>query len=137
MTECSVCHRSDVEFGVNRSKTDGLQTVCKNCKKPASAAYFQQTKINARLRKKNYKKQARQWVFDYLKSHSCVDCGESDPIVLEFDHRSNKKMNISEMVGTAYSIESIQEEIAKCEVVCSNCHARRTAKQFGWYKELI
>lgn len=136
MKSCSVCHQSDVEFGVNKTKQDGLQTICKGCKKSTNAKYFQDTKSKARIRKKGYKKQARQWVFDYLKSHSCIDCGESDPIVLEFDHRSNKKMNIATMVATAYSIATIQKEVAKCDVRCANCHRRKTAKDFGWYKDL-
>ena len=137
MKECSVCHRSDVEFHKNASKADGLQTVCKGCKKTLDPQYFQSTKDKARIRKKSYKKLARQWIFDYLKSHPCADCGESDPVVLEFDHRSDKKMNIAEMIGTGYSVETIQTEVAKCDVRCSNCHKRKTAKDFGWYKDLV
>lgn len=137
MKECSVCHRNDVEFHKNASKADGLQTVCKGCKKTVGSQYFQTTKVKASLRKKHYKKIVRQWVFDYLKTHPCIDCDESDPIVLEFDHRSNKKMNIAEMIGTGYSVETIQAEIDKCDVRCSNCHKRKTAKDFGWYKDLV
>ena len=33
-----------------------------------------------------------------------------------------------------YDGASLKQEIAKCEVVCANCHRRRTAKQFGWYR---
>ena len=70
-----------------------------------------------------------------IKSESgCLDCGENDPIVLEFDHRNpdEKECNVSDMVKRGRSIKSIKKEIEKCDVVCANCHRKRTAKQFGW-----
>jgi hypothetical protein len=60
-----------------------------------------------------------------LAEHPCVDCGETDPVVLEFDHvRGKKKFNIS---GNAYakSDQELEKEIAKCEVRCRNCHVKR------------
>lgn len=65
-------------------------------------------------------------------SIGCQDCGEVDPVVLEFDHRDDKIMDVSTMIGSR-SWSVIQAEIAKCDVVCANCHRRRTAKRFGWY----
>lgn len=71
----------------------------------------------------------------YFSENPCVDCGETNPIVLEFDHRDReeKKYNISEMIAKGSSIKSIKEEINKCDVRCANCHKIRTAKQFNWY----
>jgi hypothetical protein len=77
----------------------------------------------------------RQYVYDVLSSSSgCVDCGEKDPIVLEFDHRdpSTKSSNIGDSYGK--SIEYLKEEILKCDIVCANCHRKRTAKMFNYYK---
>jgi len=76
----------------------------------------------------------RRYVYDYLKSNPCVDCGETDPVVLEFDHKNpeDKTANISNMVYKGHKIETIQKEIDKCEVRCANCHRRRTAAQLGW-----
>lgn len=74
------------------------------------------------------------YVFNYLKEHSCIDCGEDDPIVLEFDHRGNKERNISDMMRGSYSLETVKKEIEKCDVRCANCHRRKTAKQFNWYQ---
>ena len=54
---------------------------------------------------------------------------------MDFDHvRGIKKANISTMVRQAYSIETIKEEVAKCDLVCANCHRKRTAKRQGWNK---
>lgn len=77
----------------------------------------------------------REIVWDYLKNHSCVDCGESDILVLQFDHRDprTKRFNLSN-ASSRYSLEEVMEEIAKCDVVCANCHCRRTARMFNWKK---
>lgn len=63
-------------------------------------------------------------------------CGETDPVVLDFDHLRDKKENISWLVCHGAKLEIITEEIAKCEVRCANCHRRKTAKQFDWYKDV-
>lgn len=83
------------------------------------------------------KKRNRDFVLDYLTNNPCVDCGESDPIVLEFDHvRGNKKRSISQMVARHAKLETIQEEIQKCDVRCANCHARVTAARGGFWKTI-
>ena len=58
-----------------------------------------------------------------------MDCGESDILVLEFDHtKKEKDGDISYMVWRR-SLKVIQEEITKCEVRCANCHRRKTHKE--------
>jgi hypothetical protein len=71
------------------------------------------------------KSEAQRFISGYLETHHCVDCGESDPIVLTFDHNGNKKMNVADMVTQGYSVRSVEQEVNKCEVVCFNCHMRR------------
>jgi len=65
---------------------------------------------------------------EYFSNHPCVDCGETDPVVLEFDHLREKKFNIGEKLVT-HRWSVILAEIDKCEVVCGNCHKRRTARR--------
>lgn len=77
---------------------------------------------------KRHRLRIRARLFEFLSTKSCVDCGESDPIVLEFDHRDRKtKFKIvSTMLSGHYSWQSVESEIQKCDVRCANCHRRRT-----------
>ncbi len=73
----------------------------------------------------------------YLVDHPCVDCGEDDLMVLEFDHvRGEKEKAVSRLVNDCVSWEKILEEVEKCDVRCANCHKRKTAKQLGFWKQL-
>lgn len=77
----------------------------------------------------------REYAIEALRA-GCVDCGESDLVVLDFDHRDDaeKKSAISDLIKNCASLEVLQAEIEKCEVRCANCHRRRTAKVQGWHK---
>lgn len=81
---------------------------------------------------KKHRIKVRAKLFDYLSSKRCFDCGENDPIVLEFDHtdRKIKFKTIAKMLSGHYSWNSIQREINKCEIRCANCHRRKTYLQF-------
>lgn len=82
------------------------------------------------------KKLLHEYVFQYLLDHPCIDCGESDPLVLEFDHIDpvNKKADICKLVTTNSRLSKVKKEIKKCEVRCANCHKRRTARQTNNWK---
>jgi len=63
------------------------------------------------------------YVRDYLENKSCVDCGNSDVRVLEFDHVKGIKLyHVSYMITKAYRLELLKDEIDKCEIRCCNCH---------------
>ena len=82
-------------------------------------------KIKARSKKKNRENRKRnKGYIAFIKTlHSCVDCGEDNSLVLEFDHvTGEKKSNVSDMGNQSYSIKTIQKEIEKCEIRCANCH---------------
>jgi hypothetical protein len=70
------------------------------------------------------------------KTKPCVDCGKQyNPWVMQFDHRPEelKKFCIAEVMSRKmYTIEEVNSEIAKCDVVCANCHAERTYKRKDW-----
>jgi hypothetical protein len=81
---------------------------------------------------KEYRIKVREKILDFLSKKKCIDCGENDPIVLDFDHidRDKKFKSVSQMLCGHYSFETILKEIEKCEVRCANCHRRKTYLQF-------
>lgn len=99
--------------------------------KEASKKHYElnkeKVKQRAHLRNQVVKISNRKFLDDYLSKQSCVDCGNSNPIVLEFDHvRGVKKLNVSDMILRSYSLKTIQDEIDKCEIRCANCHRIKT-----------
>jgi hypothetical protein len=72
------------------------------------------------------KQQLKQKLAQIKESSGCVDCGINNHIILDFDHLHDKKYNISRMIHDGFSWAAIKKEIAKCEVVCANCHRIRT-----------
>ena len=75
-----------------------------------------------------------QLVLGYLASAACVDCGENDPLVLQFDHVESKSNHVSWLVGSGCSPDRLKRELGKCAVRCANCHRRRTAEAGGWFR---
>lgn len=72
-------------------------------------------------------------VSEYLLAHPCLDCGEPDVRVLDFDHRVgvDKRAEVMHLVHNGYSVERVMGEIAKCDVRCRNCHAKVTYERMG------
>ena len=64
-------------------------------------------------------------VLEFLKAHPCVDCGESDETILEFDHQGEKNFLIKK--GLKHKKwDEVLAEMALCEIRCPNCHRKRT-----------
>ncbi len=120
---CRKCYRIRLRSDFWKSTKDGVQGYCKEC-------------LGAENR--SNRNENRRVVMEYLYSHPCVDCGEEDPVVLDFDHIEGKGKicEVGRMLSSGYSLKAIMEEIAKCEVRCANCHRRKTARSRGWYKWL-
>lgn len=92
----------------------------------AHAAHLVRVRKNSALARQK----KRDWIAGYLANHPCVDCGEPDPIVLEFDHvRGEKRFNIADAVSKGVSLDTMIAEVAKCEVRCANCHRRVTYRR--------
>ena len=72
-------------------------------------------------------------MMEFYKTNPCVDCGQADPRVLDFDHVDVKKHNISTLLKKEYSWETILEEAKNCEVRCANCHRVKTARDQKHY----
>lgn len=88
-------------------------------------------KAKARAHTIEMRKKVRAWLMEYLRENHCVDCGETNPVVLEFDHLRDKKFNIGAANSLGKTLHAVQEEVAKCEVRCANCHRRKTYRDAG------
>jgi len=73
-----------------------------------------------------------------LLNHPCVDCGESNPIVLDFDHidKTNKK-SLTFLTRSMCSLKTLEKEINKCEVRCANCHRIKHASEIETYRYIL
>jgi hypothetical protein len=144
MKQCSHCkeEKKEEEFQRNRSTKDGLQDQCTPCRKETDRrSYLRRSpeqKARYLARDRDTARQNLRLLYEYLLAHPCVDCGESDTIVLEFDHvRGEKKHNVADVIRSGRKWQTIIKEIEKCEVRCANCHRRATAKRGGnWSKHI-
>jgi hypothetical protein len=133
---CSKCRKekSIDEFPFKDAQSGKRHSVCKKCVAKGSKEWYAQNRevrtSQIAERRLASRAEARQYVLDYLLSHPCVDCGETDHVVLDFDHvRGLKARGISVMVQLGYPLETIKAEIARCEVRCANCHRIKTAER--------
>lgn len=131
MKKCGDCLLDKPLLDFNR-KGNGYQSRCRACQKAWYKKYYNNNpKEKVRLLSKNAEDRDRIRAFvRSAKDRPCFDCGIKYPYyVMQFDHvDSNKEYNVSQMI-TCASIELVSKEIAKCEVVCANCHAERTHKR--------
>ena len=76
---------------------------------------------------KKQKEALARYLKEVKEKNPCMDCKISYPYyMMDFDHvRGKKQANVAELINTL-SKKRIDAEIAKCEVVCSNCHRART-----------
>ncbi len=79
-------------------------------------------KLSTKNRQERKRNEFRKWKED----NPCSDCGNFYPYyIMQLDHTSDKKFNIAQR-SASYGSKYFFEEIAKCDLVCSNCHAVRT-----------
>lgn len=133
---CCTCRQAypATEFNWKNKARGELSAQCKSCRRSSRKAWYNKhrsTHIDIVRRRKQLRKQELQeLVWNHLSNNPCVDCGEKDPVVLEFDHTSGRKrFNISHAIHDGRAINSVQDEIRKCEVRCANCHRRITARR--------
>lgn len=91
--------------------------------------YYHSHKESEKLRNVNKRESIKAYIRD-VKSVPCTDCGVSYPYyVMDFDHLRDKAFTISKLANQK-NLQKVKDEIAKCDVVCSNCHRERTHKRY-------
>lgn len=141
MKQCAHCRewKTIEEFAFSNRLLGTRQKHCRECmSKFNKESYNRRTekyRQNIYDNRNRRKEEVKNFVWDYLAANPCMEGGESDPRLLEFHHidPSQKEYNVSELVNGRYSIERIQKEISKCQVLCANCHRRKTYEEKGWF----
>lgn len=138
---CARCHgEQPIEAFPIKDKARGTRrSYCVPCRSEYGKEHYRRNKpsylaknVTGRVRQRQSN---RDVAYEYLVMHPCVDCGEPDPVVLDFDHvdPKTKLWTIGKMLSRQAS-PAIEREIEKCVVRCANCHRMRTATQFGSYR---
>lgn len=134
--------KEDDEFVFKRKEKNERVKICKDCCHKYQKSHYQKNKKRyikrAHINGKKQLKRNQLYLLEYLKSKKCIDCGNNDIRVLEFDHkyRIDKKNNIGDM-RRHYGWKKILEEIEKCDVRCANCHRIKTTVQFNYYRNIV
>ena len=135
MKQCATCGEFKNESEYNwRNKLLGKRWgTCRDCQSEQKKKWCENNRERhvANMYEQRLSKQdvGREYIWNHLSTHPCVDCGQSYPAVLEFHHvRGVKRKEVTRLVRDGYSIKTIQKEIDKCDVVCANCHKLRTYK---------
>jgi hypothetical protein len=143
--ELKQCYRCKVvkdtsEFHRYARNKDGLQPYCRSCKHDIDNEHYKRNPRRNYLRNKANALRNRIWLHNFLKTKQCEweGCDVSDPDMLVLDHLrpDEKRDHVSNMVYRPYSLKTIQEEVAKCRVLCANHHQKHTIQQFGYKKWL-
>jgi hypothetical protein len=127
-------------FNWRRKERGQRDNLCRTCRALYHHEHYSANKeryiTQARQRKQALAIERSKWLLRYFEDHPCLDCGEKDPVVLEFDHRRDKQFNIGADLPYR-NWETILAEIEKCDVVCANCHRRRTAQRLGSVRSVL
>jgi hypothetical protein len=132
MKSCSKCLRELPLSEFNKKGENKYQPYCRPCDNAkARERYANNRESHVKVigeRNRRYRDEIRAWIRDLKESSPCSDCGIFYSwYVMDFDHvRGEKFGDISNLMVRLVSRKKLQEEIDKCELVCSNCHRIRT-----------
>lgn len=132
MKICNACAGTKPfeEFAWKNKAKGTKQSCCRSCANLASKENYKANKERhikvVCCANKRRAKQYRLLIQNFKLTLKCNRCPENHPAVLDFHHTdpSAKEMAISCMVQKGFGLKKIQEEISKCEVLCSNCHRK-------------
>lgn len=113
--KCPKCKRALDESKFNwKIKNKQRATYCKQCSRKYIRDHYKRNKDyylkKARKRNLEQKEIVTNYVKKFLNSHPCVDCGETDILVLEFDHldQAKKKYDINRIIRQRMSLKNIE-----------------------------
>ena len=141
LKRCVTCGeaKGEEEFNYRHKSLGRRWNTCRECQSKQRRDWYERNKAKhvetVNTNRKRLIQQSQQFIWNYLSEHPCVDCGETNPVVLEFDHVQGEKWKaVGDLARQGYGIKSIQKEIEKCVVRCANCHRIKTHQERGWFR---
>jgi len=118
--------RNPSSFANNSNWTK--HTICKTCHNKYASEHYRKNKSKYKENLRRRQKIAHDFINDIKSKNPCKDCGKKYPFyIMEFDHRNpNTKRDAVSKLRRHCSHKTISKEIAKCDLLCSNCHQART-----------
>lgn len=126
MKRCGRCDQTLEDTAFHRAGA-GLQDWCKTCKSDYARDYYVRRREERVAYNASQRKRAAEWYLSLKAGRPCMDCrGVFHPAAMQWDHPPGvvKVANVAELYRGRRA--RVLEEIAKCELVCANCHAVRT-----------
>lgn len=128
------------DFAWRRISKGQRDNYCRTCRAAYKQEHYAKNRKryiqNAAARRARMLNFRVAFLLTYLHEHPCADCGEADVLVLEFDHLRDKSFDIASGIRDR-NWDDVMAELAKCEVVCANCHRRRTSTKNGFLRAVM
>ena len=125
---CNTCKKEkDIEEFAWRNKSKNIRSSeCKVCHKQFRKDHYETNKVSEKKRIYDRRRELAMWFNEYKKTLKCECCQENHPSCIEFHHTNpkEKEINVSECTSDGWSKERIMKEVAKCRVLCANCHRK-------------
>lgn len=126
---CQKCGevKSIDNFSIRKKSPDGFRQWCKECDNAAQKIQYANNKKYYLDRNRIRRAAMSKWIREYKEGKPCFMCGGIFPYyVMDFNHikLSTKKFNLGH--GAKQSLNAVKAEIAKCELLCANCHRVHT-----------
>lgn len=126
------CHRCGKAKRIKR-KNGTVDPYCRLCTREKARERFALNERPTSTKRKQSKciAERRAMTDELLLKSECIDCGEKNIVLLQYDHCFGVKSRcVSSMANNGYKVQRIMDEIAKCQCVCVSCHMIRTASRY-------
>jgi len=125
---CTICKtlKPISAFSFKSKKRNLLASECKSCHSNLSKKRYKKNPSLDKARIEEKRAAVKEWFYDQKKSLKCIKCGEDFPPALHFHHTDpeTKVKGVTRLVSDAAPKEKILAEMAKCVVLCANCHVK-------------
>lgn len=126
--QCSGCgvKKPITEFTNRKGSSDGYNARCRKCTQAFAKRHYDENRGYYLTKARKKEAAYFEWFSSLKEGRSCEQCGESHPACLDFHHRdpSKKEFDLGMVKRKQFAKQRVLDEIAKCAVLCSNCHRK-------------